>query len=192
MYKKGTGHRYIELFKSLQIINDSLYLISIGKRYQTIPIAGQLRALLLKDKQTPNPLFFEILELLNKEISVYLKIDKNKTQIGNNLFYWNNSIDISLKETQEYSLKVSFEDWLEKIVFEYDTESYSIGKIIKLIANKNGGAHYNYEVPICVAVICAATDSNYIPFVDKVIVHVAETIKTIGLELIIQVSQVNR
>lgn len=54
--KKSTGRQYIELFYSLQIINDSLSLISLGKKYHVIPIAGQLRAILIKDKQTPVPL----------------------------------------------------------------------------------------------------------------------------------------
>ena len=67
--KKSTGRQYIELFYSLQIINDSLSLISLGKKYHVIPIAGQLRAILIKDKQTPVPLCYS--ENLRSE-AIYL------------------------------------------------------------------------------------------------------------------------
>ena len=80
--KKSTGRQYIELFYSLQIINDSLSLISLGKKYHVIPIAGQLRAILIKDKQTPVPLYYAIQKILEVKQYIYLSTIPEKIKIS--------------------------------------------------------------------------------------------------------------
>ena len=80
--KKSTGRQYIELFYSLQIINDSLSLISLGKKYHVIPIAGQLRAILIKDKQTPVPLYYAIQKILEVKQCIYLSTIPEKIKIS--------------------------------------------------------------------------------------------------------------
>lgn len=69
--KKSTGRQYIELFYSLQIINDSLSLISLGKKYHVIPIAGQLRAILIKRQTNPCSIILCYSENLRSE-AIYL------------------------------------------------------------------------------------------------------------------------
>ncbi len=81
MKQKMIGDRIIELTKSLQVIRDSIDLIGQGKRYQIIPLCGQLRALLTgtSKKKKNEPLLIDLSRLLDKKLSVFAMSDTKES-----------------------------------------------------------------------------------------------------------------
>ena len=144
--KKSTGRQYIELFYSLQIINDSLSLISLGKKYHVIPIAGQLRAILIKDKQTPVPLYYAIQKILEVKQYIYLSTIPEKIKISKDCECYFNVMNVSLERDKLHYQKEDIGKWLQYCIVETPQKSFTIEEVIKIVANKNGGAHYNEEI----------------------------------------------
>lgn len=141
--RKSTGVRYIELFQSLQIIRDCLDLIiKKGKSYQIVPISGQLRGILISSNKPLEPLFFEVHKMLREDTSVYIEspIDFDTKVNGATFFY---EIPVpSLCKTEEKNYKIRLQDWLNLKIIRAESD-YSIAELIKLIADKKGGAHYD-------------------------------------------------
>jgi hypothetical protein len=182
--KKSTGRQYIELFYSLQIINDSLSLISLGKKYHVIPIAGQLRAILIKDKQTPVPLYYAIQKILEVKQCIYLSTIPEKIKISKDCECYFNVMNVSLERDKLHYQKEDIGKWLQYCIVETPQKSFTIEEVIKIVANKNGGAHYNEEISNDAVLLYTVTDEKHISIIDKIIVNIALIIKALGLLLI--------
>ena len=167
--KKSTGRQYIELFYSLQIINDSLSLISLGKKYHVIPIAGQLRAILIKDKQTPVPLYYAIQKILEVKQYIYLSTIPEKIKISKDCECYFNVMNVSLERDKLHYQKEDIGKWLQYCIVETPQKSFTIEEVIKIVANKNGGAHYNEEISNDAVLLYTATDEKHISIIDKIL-----------------------
>lgn len=130
--KKSTGRQYIELFYSLQIINDSLSLISLGKKYHVIPIAGQLRAILIKDKQTPVPLYYAIQKILEVKQYIYLSTIPEKIKISKDCECYFNVMNVSLERDKLQIL------YLQLIIPQYFISNKSGIWSLSLIVHSKG------------------------------------------------------
>ena len=97
----------------LQIINDSLSLISLGKKYHVIPIAGQLRAILIKDKQTPVPLYYAIQKILEVKQCIYLSTIPEKIKISKDCECYFNVMNVSLERDKLHYQKEDIGKWLD-------------------------------------------------------------------------------
>lgn len=177
---KTTGQKFVEFFYSLQIINDCLSLIEKGKKYQVLPIAAQLRAILVKDKQTPNPLFFYIHDILKIDQTIYIKDTVNDINCDGYIYH-SHLIDISLTCEEGHSVKSNYSDWLDTVIIEKGEEKITITEVIKAVANKRGGAHYNDTIPEKIFPLMLIKQEDNMNLLDKLIKEIGDIICSVGL-----------
>lgn len=177
---KTTGQKFVEFFYSLQIINDCLSLIEKGKKYQVLPIAAQLRAILVKDKQTPNPLFFYIHDILKIDQTIYIKDTVNDINCDGYIYH-SHLIDISLTCEEGHFVKSNYSDWLDTVIIEKGEEQITITEVIKAVANKRGGAHYNDTIPEKIFPLMLIKQEDNMNLLDKLIKEIGDIICSVGL-----------
>lgn len=149
--RKSIAQRNEELEKAIRLLNDAIEKVQQGEDHYFIIISGQLRALVATGSRSLNPL------LLN------LADDK-----GISLKCWGLSVTeqyINFKESMVFSLfptrivghkpynvpnvkKYNFKEWLNEIVLVFGDDTYTPNEIIRLYAEKEGGAHYDYTLPL--------------------------------------------
>ena len=180
MYK-GTGLRYIELLNGLQIVRDSLAAIGEGKKYQVVALSSQLRGLLVLTKSTPNPILHSIANTLEIDISLYLP---PKEDIQSNLLVYNHLLKATTEPTQSNKQKISLKQWLATTVVRMNCHEFSISDVIKTIADKNGGAHYDEKLPTELAMLCSGINKQGVLVTDIILIEVAKIIIQLGIKIL--------
>lgn len=142
---KTLDFRIRELYYSLNIIKDSLQLLSDGKHYQMIPLWGQLRALLHQNGQ--KPLIIDLIEELNFDDTFYFPttINDQDQLIESTVLLWS-KYQYSFHAKNNWT-KFTLKNFINLPIFIVDSKSYSISAVFKLFADKFGGAHYDKNYP---------------------------------------------
>lgn len=181
--EKGSGLRFLELFDSLKIISDSLKSLSQGKNYQIKTMSGQLRAILIADRWNPEPLFYEVSNNIGINLKLYLPSILTKQNINENILVYKNLFNIKFSNENTFTKEIDLKNWLELPIVEMPNRCFSIKDIIKLVADKNGGAHYDKKLDLDSALLCSINMSNGL-LIDLLIRGISITILKIGLRII--------
>ncbi|MGL5355411.1 MAG: hypothetical protein ACRDAQ_02500, partial [Cetobacterium sp.] len=148
--EKSSGTKFLELFDSLKIINDSLNFLKEGKEHQIIPLSGQIRAILFdnkdSNKKNKTPLILEVAQNIKYDTDIYLLERKEKITTRGLVFSYEKPI-ISLEYINKDYKKIKLQDYIKTKICKIGGEDKTIEQIIKVFANKNGGAHYDPKVP---------------------------------------------
>ncbi len=137
---KPFSHRLFELSQSLSIVRDSLSLIKNGQLHQILPMAGQLRSLLVEKRKKNKSLLLVIAQELNEELNIFAM---NEVDLGlPGLIFSMSGFPVSLEQELPGQEIISLEAFLDRPIITMGPNSYSMKKIIEFYANKAGGSHY--------------------------------------------------
>jgi hypothetical protein len=146
LLKKPNVIRVSELIESLQVIKDSLELISKGKAHQFIPIYGQLRSILTEKSKNQTPLLFELADLFNEKLQFYYipfeDLPKDLPAVDFHFI----SPEISCEKKEENQVLIEFKEFLGKDVILFNSRKYNFYFILNALANKFGGSHYANKI----------------------------------------------
>lgn len=188
---KNTYWRYLELFNGMQIIRDALDFVGQRKNHYFIPLSGQLRALFVLPHDQNNqlkkitdenkPVSFELAEELGVELNVYVRkqeYDEKENQYFSHLF------DTTTYPTKDNIQKVSLKDWMELDVIVINGVKIKIWQVIKKMADKNGGAHYDRKLPLNDFELYNARNKANISVLFLVLAKIGEVLFNVGFKII--------
>lgn len=143
--KKPFSHRLLELSQSLSVIRDSLELLRKGKTHQIIPLAGQLRSLLVEKSKRNKSLLLIVARELKEDLSIFVMRELDNELPG--LVFSMSGFPVSLEKELPGQEKLTIEVFLDRSVITIGSNSYSMKDIIGFYANKAGGSHYAPDMP---------------------------------------------
>lgn len=189
---KTLEYRLAELIQSLNIIQDSFDLLERGHVHQILPIAGQLRALLL-DKTTP-PLLFAVADAVGVKLEVWTE----GAIPGNRGPSVHPEVVFSLRGTgltpdKEFSEQrpIELREVLGSVVLYAAETKFTARDVIEFLANKAGGAHYDEHLPQGLGFVMATIEIGGLPAPANAVAQLGFTTLTLGRKLLRQIIQVD-
>jgi len=146
--KKSLEQREKELSESLALIGDALEKVQRGDDNYFKIISGQLRALICFGSRALNPLLLNLADEKDIKLECYgysvrEPIDKHL------VLSINPGVAVSVTNPQRPSIgKSEFKKWLDKPYLALHEFLYTPNEVIRMVAEKEGGAHYGDATPI--------------------------------------------
>lgn len=145
-FTKTVGERLADLRASLLVLRDSLEAIKNRKLHFIIPIFGQLRALLVEKRRDNEPLLLDLATRFRIDPSIYWMPGSPEelsraTGIEPPVFYMG-GFPMSLRKELPRQEPISINDLIKKEILFLKNSRYSIERVIKMCAEKAGGAHW--------------------------------------------------
>jgi hypothetical protein len=148
---KSQQQRLEELRQALMVIEKGLQLaFETGEAAHFLPVVGQLRALLASGKQTPLllnlaqerdfPLQFYSMPLDSLDNAEMAEI------LGPTRIQWTGD-SLSLKAEPPFIQRVTMKEWLDSTQAVVAERKISGEQLLKMVANKLGGSHYDPTLP---------------------------------------------
>ena len=183
---KSIGLQLQELAHGLQVIRDSLQAIEQGQLYQFVPLYGQLRALLTQKED--NPLLFTLADELEQNLQVFRAPSSRQKleKLGlsdENISFLLEGFPVTLEQKTDEQVAVSLREFLESDIITYKEKGYSLDWVIRRLANKAGGAHYDTEFRKHLAEMLSFRFGNQ-PALKNALKQVAEVVLKLGVQLL--------
>lgn len=192
IYEKNSRLRYLEFFKGMQLIQESLYRIKVNREDQFfLCLSAQIRGLFIPikngkliecEKYNSNDF---ILYQLSKELNIPLVLYvQNKIYEDKECQYYDHLFYTKIEPENNYQ-EVSYTEWLNSYILQVPSYKFKIWEVIKVLADKNGGAHYDkkltqekdYQLNI-------VTNKKGILVSNLILVKTAEVLYKLGLKLL--------
>jgi hypothetical protein len=169
-----------ELLRSLLVIRDSLEGLTQGKPHQILPLFGQLRALLAEKSKDNQPLLLDLAGVLKKEVKLWAfpGTDQDKFPVlpePAEVLLRIGGLPLSTHKTSPNQQLLSLREVLDQKMLVYRGRHFSRRQLIKLFAEKTGGAHFPKRVPAEVLEV-TALEVNGAPAIHQAIVQFARAI----------------
>ena len=146
MESKSTEYRLKELADSISLLKDALEKILSGdNRYFKI-ISSQLRALLCLGSRSLNPLLINLASEKNISLFCYGPSERASDLDEYTVLKISNFF-IGLTSFSPGNQKYELRDWMLSSVVRSGKDIYSPNEVIRIVAEKEGGAHYDDELP---------------------------------------------
>ena len=186
--EKTLFERYLEFFKGLQLVRVSLENIHQGKLEHFYTLYAQLRGLYVvpHDKnripKNENVIAYDVAENLNIDTSLYIS---SKTYEDKENIYYDHLFTTQTSPTIENNIKVPLKDWMELDIVKINGQSFKIWEVIKIMADKNGGAHFDKKIEKeNEAALCIARNKAGRLVVQVLMERVGTILFNIGLKVI--------
>jgi hypothetical protein len=146
---KDFGDSMSELLQSLQVVRDSVHGIARGRAHQVIPLSGQLRALLLENRNDSRALLIHATRYLGLSPTVFLMdgVDVGLPAGAPTPLFHLAGLPITMQKELPGQKEVALPDVAGLELIEFDGSRLSIKELIKFFANYSGGAHYSNRWP---------------------------------------------
>ncbi|MBY5163154.1 hypothetical protein [Salsipaludibacter albus] len=143
---KPLAARISELLQGLLVVRDASAAINAGKTYQAIALSGQIRALLLERRKDASPLLLTILEELGLSHQIFVMPSYSGPDLPSPKFH---VLGPPITRTRVLTAQVplALGDLGAHPVVSVDGEEFDLAFIVRLLANKGGGAHYSKTMP---------------------------------------------
>ena len=143
---RGLGERLLDFRTSLLLVRDSLRQLSVGESHFIVPIFSQLRSLLLEKRRDNDPLLFHICQVLGFEPQVYWlpsspESMSQETGLERPLFLFG-GFPMGIRRELPVQQRTSLQLLLQNKICYMQNQSFSLADIIKICAEKGGGAHW--------------------------------------------------
>lgn len=146
MEKKSLEKRLKELEDSIELLEEALEKASFGNKNYFKIISSQLRALLCSGGRSLSPLLINLASEKNIPLYCYgpstRVSDTDEYTVLKISFFFIGIVPFS-PASQKYELK----DWMQTPFVRLGNEIYTPNDVIRLVAEKDGGAHYDSELP---------------------------------------------
>jgi len=145
MVKKNLEQQIDDLRDSIKLLEEALKKGYTGdKKYLKI-ISAQLRALVCSGSRSLNPLLIELAEKKGMPLVCYGPPDIDKNEAKHTLFKLSGRV-IGLEPFSPAQCRYELKDWMNICFFVLENERYTPNDIIRTVAEKEGGAHYDKEL----------------------------------------------
>ncbi len=186
--RKSQRQRLEELRKALMVIEHGLRAaVEAGEEAHLVPVVGQLRALLVSTRQTP--LLLDLARQLDFPLEFYsipldfLDDEEIAKILGPTKIQWTGD-SLSPQAVPPMILqKVAMEDWLASTQVVVGQQKISGEELLKMVANKLGGAHYDTTLPPQLATIVAIELAGVTSFY-RTLVSLGEVVVRLGRKLL--------
>lgn len=185
---KSSRFRYLEFLKGMQLVRDSLDMVRQRKEHYFLSLSAQLRALFIlphdkngKLKRDRALICYDLAEALNVDLSLYI----SKKEYANKEYqYYDHLFTTTLEATRENTERLSLVDWLECDIVSIFDKKFKIWEVIKIMADKNGGAHFDEKTDIEIAQLCEARNKAGVLVIHLLLSKVGEVLFKIGLKIL--------
>jgi hypothetical protein len=147
---KPLGLRLQELMRGLLVLRDSVDAVRAGRPHQLLPIYGQLRALLAEKSKGNPPLLVDLAAVLGQKVEVwaFTGVDQDSfPQLSVEPLLRVGGLPVSVYQTNPHQKLISLETFLDQKMLLLHGRYFSRRELIKLFAEKAGGAHFAEKVP---------------------------------------------
>lgn len=172
--------RLIELSSGLNLIRDSLKDIESGKKYSISTLSVQLRAFLCKNDSEVLLEYFSDLTGVSTDIYFYTKEFKCEIDLKSCMFLIPH---FSIHQESDEQSTTTTGKILDLNIAFFDGYSFSIKRLIKEIADKLGGAHYDASVPIDFAGLIETSVFNSKP-IELILASLGKIVYEIGVMML--------
>lgn len=188
---KTPQERLEELRQALVVIEQGLRVtVESQELAHLLPIVGQLRSLLVSSGQTP--LLLDLAKQINFPLEFYstpldyLDNEEIARILGTTRIQWSGDSIRATNEGPPFHQKVTMAQWLSSTQLVVRGRKVSGEQLLKLVANKLGGAHYDPSLPPDLAEIrqfeIGGVPSQYIT-----LIRLAEVVVSLGRRLLAEV-----
>jgi hypothetical protein len=184
--KKSVADRMIELINALQLIYDSLKQIRQGRMRYLIPLSGQLRSVISEKSGNADPLLFHVAKLLEQDLHMYcmpdVLDDSFPEDLREGMLLHVSGLPITSERQFAAQMELTFDQILDREFIMFENKNYTPRAVIKLYANKAGGAHYPPSLPRDFASLLSL-NMNVQP-VAEILVQIGDATLAMGLRLL--------
>jgi hypothetical protein len=187
---KSVSDRMKELMRALMVLRDAVQLVERGERHHMLPVFGLLRSLLAEKSRSNKPLLLDLASLLGKELYLYAFPGTDKDQfptLSAPPVLRVGGLPVSLFQTNPHQLRLSVDEFLTQRMLVYNDRHYTRAEVIKMFAEKAGGAHFPERVPADFSAI-NAFEINGEPAIHNALLQLAHLTLAAGVELLRQLS----
>jgi hypothetical protein len=145
--KKPDWLRLTEFQQSLLVVKDSVDGIGAGRAYLLLPLAAQLRALLVEKRRDNCALLLSVAAEFGAELTVFAGPQvAGSSDAAATLIDWG-AQPFSAERQSADQTELSINQFLDWRVLRINGNAFSVGQLIKIAAEKGGGAHHPAAVP---------------------------------------------
>lgn len=188
-FLKTNRLRFTEFFNGLKLIKDALNKIHEGNDSYFMVLSSQLRAMFILPhdqnglvKKEDSLIGYYLAKELGVDLGVFIsdkECEKKDCQYYEYLFH------TTLHQTDENKRQISLVDWLEKDIVSIPGKTFKIWEIIKIMADKNGGAHYDHKMNKKELVqLCEARNNKGVVIINLLLERIANVLYKVGLKII--------
>lgn len=149
--RKPDWLRIAELEWSLLVVRDSVEGLANGQRHMALPLSAQLRALLLEKRRGNAPLLLSLSREAGVELSLFIGPAVSPDASREGMLIDIGGVPISSERLSTDQIEVPIAKALDHLVLRIGADLFTIGQLIKIGAEKAGGAHHPEVVPARVA-----------------------------------------
>lgn len=189
--RKELGDLVPELLQSLQVVRDSVVLIKGGAEHQVIPLAGQLRALLLEKRRDAHPLLLSVVEALGVDARVHV-MPASEEGLPEGLpepIFHLAGFPFSTERELPGQVEIQLKELADRELVRFESRGYSVRDVIKFYADRAGGAHYSKAVPEAFARLLSLNAGHLLatrPMLSTAMRQIGEAVLSVALEAIRQ------
>ncbi len=154
---KLLGDLTLELLLSLQVVRDASRGLRNGSAHQILPLAGQLRALLLEKRRDAHALLLHFASVAGVDPRVYV-MPEPEDSLPHALPQPEvllTGFPFSTSRVLPRQVEIPISDLPKRELIRHRARGYSIEELIKYYANRAGGSHYSRSVPQSLAQLLA-------------------------------------
>lgn len=149
--RKPNWLRIAELEWSLLVVRDSVEGLANGQRHMSLPLYAQLRALLLEKRRGNEPLLPALSREVGMELSLFIGPPVSPDTSREGMLIDIGGLPISSERLSTDQIEVPIAAALDHRVLRVGADLFTVGQLIKIGAEKAGGAHHPEVVPARVA-----------------------------------------
>lgn len=149
--KKPDWLRLAELEQSLLVVRDAVEALDAGRGHQSLALAAQLRALLVEKRRKNPPLLLAIADELRVQLTLFIGPPISADPSREEMLIDLGGMPVTANRLAADQQEIPLAEVLDHRVLRVRGDTYSIGQLIKIGAEKAGGAHHPEVVPEDVA-----------------------------------------
>lgn len=149
--KKTRQERLEELRQSLVVIRHGFEMVMKAEEFaHFLPVAGQLRALLVRSR-TNHPLLLELADEVGFPLELYSIpldfLEQREAILVPQSIQWTGDSVRATDEGPPFVQKVTMDEWLDSTQVIVYGKRITGKQLIQMIANKLGGSHFDRTMP---------------------------------------------
>jgi len=185
MEKKSLDTRLNELKEAISLLDDSLQRVKAGDLKYFKVISAQLRALICLGTRNLSPLLINLAKGKNMPLFCYGPSTRD-SDTNNFTVLKISSFFVGLLPFSPANKKYKLEEWLFSPFVRLGDKIYTPNEVIRMVAEKEGGAHYDEELDERYVILKKLVYSGQFKQLEqKLLVQTAEVVIEFGKDILV-------